>query len=299
MASQHANDNFNVDDLTCVDDADQTYSPTTSLANNGTAMSDQQLLHTLTKSVASGRSAALVTVVATDRSVPRHAGAKMLVFADGTSIGSIGGGEMEARTIATSIESLRTGVTRRLSYNLVDAANGDPGVCGGSVELYVEPFMPTPTVYVVGCGHVGRAVVDLAKWLGFRVVATDDRPEAANKSELPNADVVIAGSISDALTTESIGAHTFVVVVTRNMKVDLALLPSLVASDAAFIGVMGSARRWEKTRAALIDQGVSAAQVDRVRSPIGVEINAETPQEIAVSVMAEVVAAQRSAAQPN
>jgi xanthine dehydrogenase accessory factor len=261
---------------------------------HGAGFSDRDLLSILTDTIDAGRAAALITVIATDRSVPRRAGAKLLVQADGTCIGTIGGGEMEARCVATALEALTDGCTRRLSYNLVDAANGDPGVCGGTVELYVEPFMPTPTVYVIGCGHVGRAVIDLAKWLGFRVVATDDREELADAASFPNADAIIVGSITDALAQEPISAHTSVVVVTRNMKVDLALLPAVLATDATFIGVMGSARRWETTRAALATAGVPEAHLAKVRSPIGMEINAETPQEIAVSILAEIVAHRRT-----
>jgi xanthine dehydrogenase accessory factor len=258
-----------------------------------TAASDPELLRLLIESLDAGSAAAMVTVIATNRSVPRRAGAKMLVFANGQTRGSIGGGEMEARCIVAAQDALLDGRTRRLSYDLVDAANGDPGVCGGTVELYVEPHMPTPTVYVIGCGHVGRAVIDLAKWTGFRVVATDDRPELADTQNLPNADAVIAGSIDDALHAQPIGPHTSVIVVTRNMKVDLALLPRVLASDARFIGVMGSKRRWEATAVALKKSGVPQAQIDRVRSPIGIEIHAETPQEIALSILAEVVADRR------
>jgi xanthine dehydrogenase accessory factor len=260
------------------------------------AHSDRELLRILSESVDKGTGAALVTVIATDRSVPRRAGAKMLVLANGDSFGTIGGGEMEARCVIAAHDALGDGRTRRLSYDLVDAANGDPGVCGGTVELYVEPHMPTPTVYVIGCGHVGRAVIDLAKWMGFRVVATDDREELADAANLPNADAVIAGSIEDALRSEPIGTHTSVVVVTRNMKIDLALLPHVLGSNARFIGVMGSARRWQTTAAALLAAGIPQPQIDRVHSPIGLEINAETPQEIAVSIMAELVADRRRSA---
>ncbi len=268
--------------------------PRSAIASVGAGFSDRDLLRMLTDATDAGGAVALVTVVATDRSVPRRAGAKMLVTSDGMCIGTIGGGEMEARCVVHALEALTDGRTRRLSYNLIDAANGDPGVCGGTVELYVEPFMPTPTVYVIGCGHVGRAVIDLAKWLGFRVVATDDREELADAASFPNADAVIVGSIADALAQEPMSAHTSVVVVTRNMKVDLALLPAVLATDASFIGVMGSARRWETTRAALATAGVPDAHLAKVRSPIGMEINAETPQEIAVSILAEIVAHRRT-----
>jgi xanthine dehydrogenase accessory factor len=259
--------------------------------------SDIALVHALTKEVGAGRAAALVTVTATARSVPRHAGAKLLVILDGESIrtlGTIGGGEMEARCIIEATAALGDGKSRTISYELLDAANGDPGVCGGTVELFVEPFLPSPTVYVIGCGHVGAAVVNLAKWMGYRVVATDDREALATPDNLPGADAVFAGPFAEALAAEPIGAHTSVVVVTRNMAVDLELLPLVLATSARFIGVMGSARRWATTATALRERGVSNEALARVHSPIGLNINAETPEEIAVSIMASVVADRRA-----
>jgi xanthine dehydrogenase accessory factor len=273
--------------------------------------SDVDILRALTNAVQLGQAVALVTVINTSRSVPRHAGAKLLVIGseqtsqrpgtNGTTrtirtigtIGTIGGGEMEARCITEALAAMADGKSRTLTYELLDAANGDPGVCGGTVELFVEPFLPTPTVYVIGCGHVGAAVVNLAKWMGYRVVAADDRPSLATKANLPGADVVIAGSFASAIEAEPIGAHTSVVVVTRNMAVDLELLPLVLQTPARFIGVMGSARRWATTAEALGNGGVSAEALARVRSPIGVDIHAETPEEIAVSIMAAVIADRR------
>ena len=257
------------------------------------AISERDVLRALTKAVEGGSPVVVATVIETSRSVPRRPGSKMLIHTDGTTVGSVGGGEMEARVVAAAHDALVDGKPLRLRYELVDAASGDPGVCGGTVDLYLEPYMPTPTVYVIGCGHVGRAVVDLAHWLGFRVVAVDDRAELATPDTLQHADAVICGPITDALAREPIGSHTSVVLVTRNVGVDLGILPHILATDAAYVGVMGSRRRWETTRAQLIGAGVPAAQADRVSTPIGLEINAETPEEIAVSIMAEVVAYRR------
>jgi xanthine dehydrogenase accessory factor len=259
--------------------------------------SDVDILRTLTNKVQAGRAVALVTVVATARSVPRHAGAKLLVISGAETIetiGTIGGGEMEARCIVEATAAMGDGKSRTLTYELLDAANGDPGVCGGTVELFVEPFLPVPTVYVIGCGHVGAAVVNLAKWMGYRVVATDDRVALATPTNLPGADAVFAGPFAAALQAEPISAHTSVVVVTRNMAVDLELLPLVLETPARFIGVMGSTRRWAATVTSLSERGISSEALDRVHSPIGVNINAETPEEIAVSIMAAVVSDRRA-----
>ena len=260
----------------------------------GTSLSSTALLRQLVDSVDRGEAVARVVVVDAARSVPRRAGASMLIFADGRTVGTVGGGEMEARVVAAARESLADGIPRRLRYELLDPSTGDPGVCGGEVELYVEPHLSEATIYVIGCGHVGRAVVDLAHWLGFRVVATDDRAELVTEADLPHADARIAGSIAEALAAAPITANTDVVVVTRNVAVDLEVLPRLAASPARSIGVMGSRRRWSTTRGLLAERGVTEAQLERFRSPLGIEIAAETPEEIAVSILAEIIAGRRT-----
>ncbi len=215
----------------------------------------------------------------------------MLVFADGRIQGTVGGGEMEHRVRLEAAEALRDGTPRLVTYSLVDPTAGDPGVCGGETEIYLEPFMPKPTLYVVGAGHVGRAVSDLAQWLGFRTVVWDDRSEVIDDAE--HADTTLTGPITAALEVEPITPDTSVVVVTRNVKLDLEILPPLLQTSARYIGLMGSTRRWDTTRQALINQGIAPTELDRIRAPIGVEIQAETPEEIAVSILAEVVANRR------
>ncbi len=250
------------------------------------------ILRELVDAVEARRPVVLATVVDSARSVPRRPGSKMLVYADGSTSGSIGGGEMEARVVAESLEALTTRSPRRLTYSLLDPRTGDPGVCGGEVELYLEPHMPVTTVYVIGIGHVGRAVIELAHWLGYRVVAWDDRAEL---TEAADADVVLSGTIAEALAAEPPDAQSRVVMVTRNVDLDVMILPALLATPVPTIGLMGSNRRWATTRAKLVEAGVAEADLDRVHSPIGVEIAAETPSEIAVSILAEVIGLERGA----
>ncbi len=269
------------------------------------------LLGQLAEAVDGGVAVASATVVDTSRSVPRRAGAKMLVRRDGTISGTVGGGEMEARVVAEAVASLADGRCRLLSYRLVDPGRGDPGVCGGDVQIFVEPHMPQPTVIVMGYGHVGRAVAQLAKWLGYRVVASDDRELAESSpgspadegmdSEVPGGDAadggpdeLIIGTVDELLAGRTFDADTSVVLVTRNVEVDAAALPALLGTDAGYVGVMGSERRWATTRARLEAEGVAPAALDRVCAPIGIEVGAETPEEIALSIMAEVVAHRRT-----
>ena len=274
--------------------------------NVGMQAETVSLLSHLADAVDGGVAVASATVVDTSRSVPRRAGAKMLVFRDGAISGTVGGGEMEARVVSEAVAALADGRCRLLSYRLVDPVRGDPGVCGGDVQIFVEPHMPKPTVIVMGYGHVGRAVAQLAHWLGFRVVASDDRPLAdtdaagSESSELGDSrtaedapDELVIGAVDDLLAGRTLDQDTSVVLVTRNVDVDAAALPALLATDAGYVGVMGSERRWATTRARLEADGVDAAALDRVHAPIGVEVGAETPEEIALSIMAEVIAHRR------
>ena len=253
---------------------------------------EASILTNLVDLVGRGHSAVLATVIRTDRSVPRHPGAKMLVTDDGHRFGSVGGGEMEARVIREAEACLADGRPRLLDYDLINPGAGDPGVCGGRVTIHLEPHMPPSTVLVIGCGHIGRAVTELAHWLGYRVVATDDRPGTAE--EVTGADLVVAGPISKVLEQVVLTPRDHAVVVTRNTDLDVESLRHLLATEIGSIGVMGSARRWQTTCQSLADLGIALGDIERVTSPIGLELGAENPEEIAVSIMAQLVAQDRS-----
>ncbi len=240
-----------------------------------------------------GRPAALATVVQTQGSVPRQAGSKMLVWADGSLIGTVGGGEMEARTVQEALDAIRSGQPRMMRYNLADLESGDPGVCGGTVELFVEPLMPPPTVVVIGCGHVGKAVAELAKWMEYRVVVTDDRPGYATPEQIPGMDAYLEIPAAELTARLTITRQTYLVAVTRGLAVDKDLIPALLATDAPYIGLIGSRRRWAMTVQALVEQGISREALARIHAPIGLELRAETPKEIALSILAEIIMVQR------
>ncbi|HIE57452.1 MAG TPA: XdhC family protein [Anaerolineales bacterium] len=235
------------------------------------------------------QAAALCTLTRSSGSTPRRVGGKMLVYPDGSIIGTVGGGEMERRVIAEALQSLEDARPRNLSYAMVDPQRGDPGVCGGQLEVFVEPILPPPTLMVIGGGHVGKAVAHLAHWLGFRVVVSDDRPEFCNPEAIPNADEYIPVPMAEIPQHCEITPHTYLVLTTRGGDVDVAGMPALLKTPAAYIGLIGSRRRWALTRKGLLANGVSEAELQRVRSPIGIELNAQTPEEIAVSILAEIL----------
>jgi len=255
--------------------------------NLNKGMDETQILNELNSLVEDGKTVVLATVVETSRSVPRHSGAKMLILSDSYQVGTIGGGEMEARVIKEACACMDDGTSLLLNYELVDPIAGDPGVCGGTVTIHLETYMPNSKILIIGCGHVGRAVAELASWLGFHVVATDDREEIAEG--VTEADLVLTGSIEETLKQVNLTNRDHVVAVTRNAELDIQNLPHLLSTDAKSIGVMGSSRRWETTRSSLESAGVSEEDLSRITSPIGLDLNAETPQEIAVSILSQII----------
>ena len=232
---------------------------------------------------------AVCTIIRSQGSTPRHVTSKMLVYPDGHILGTVGGGEVENRVIKEALQALDDRTPRLLAYNMANPERGDPGVCGGQVEIYVEPLNPKPVLVVVGVGHVGKAVAHLAKWLGFVVAVTDDRPEFCNQTSVPEADMFFPIALEELPTQLKITPWTYIVLTTRGVDVDIRGLPPILDSNAAYVGVIGSKRRWATTTKKLKESGVSSELIGRVHSPIGLEIHAETPEEIAVSIMAEII----------
>ena len=233
---------------------------------------------------------ALCTIIRTRGSTPRHATSKMLVYPDGHILGTVGGGGLEQQVIAASLEALRDGQPRLLEFNMVDPSRGDVGICGGTVEVFVEPVLPKPLLVVIGAGHVGKAVAHLAHWLGFRVAVNDDRVEFCTPEAVPDADEYYPCPMADLPTQLAITPWTYLVLTTRGMDVDVQGLPALLDTPAAYLGVIGSKRRWAEARKQLLEAGMAEEKMARVHTPIGLDIHAETPEEIAVSILGEIIA---------
>jgi xanthine dehydrogenase accessory factor len=213
----------------------------------------------------------------------------MLVYPDGHILGTVGGGELENRVIKEAQDSLMDGKPRLLEYNMTDPSRGDAGVCGGQVEVFVEPILLPPMIVIIGGGHVGKAVAHLAKWIGYRVAVSDDRPEFCSAENNPDADIFFNCPMAELPLQMNITPQTSFILTTRGSNVDVAGLPALLESRTGYIGVIGSRRRWAETVKGLNNAGISDEQLKRVHSPIGLGIGAETPEEIAISIMAEVL----------
>jgi xanthine dehydrogenase accessory factor len=241
-----------------------------------------------------GEPVALATVVSTQGSMPRHAGSKLIIYANGATVGTIGGGAMESRVIETALAAIADGKTRLESYTLNSIEDGDPGICGGSAQIFIEPIGIVPTLLVIGGGHCGVELAQLGKWMGYHVVLSDDRPEYCNEVHTPGLDRYVICKSGDIVEHVDINDRTYVAAVTRGLPVDINLIPALLKTNTPYIGLIGSRRRWAITVKALTETyDVSEAELTRIHAPIGLEIQAETPKEIAISVIAEITMIRR------
>lgn len=248
------------------------------------------------KAVRQGRSAALATVIEARGSTPRGASAKMLVYADGGTVGTVGGGGVESRVIEEAKAAIREGESRELHYGLRDEERGDPGICGGDMRIFVEALATRPTVLVIGAGHVGQAVAELADFLGYRVAVLDERPELVTSERFPWAEVLLTGDVGEQVEGFSLTEHTHVVMVTPHHSLDEKVLAAVSNRPFAYLGLIGSRRRTAQTFERAREAGVPAELLEQVHTPIGLDIGAESPREIAVSIMAELIAVQRGRA---
>jgi xanthine dehydrogenase accessory factor len=157
------------------------------------------------------------------------------------------------------------------------------------MDIFLEPLVSEATLLVIGCGHVGKALAELAHWLGWRVAVSDDREEFCNPKNIPNADVYLPVHPAKITDQFAITSQTYIAAVPRRVPLDVEFLPPLLDTPAAYIGVMGSKRRWITTYKQMVEKGVDEKQLKRLHAPLGLELNAETPEEIAVSIMAEVI----------
>jgi len=259
------------------------------------AVGPDRILAELGSAVAGGIPVVLATIVATEGSVPRHPGTKMVVRGDRSTVGTIGGGKVEAAIRDDALAALERNESKLHHYTLHDPDQGDPGVCGGTMTVYLEPYMTPHTIVVIGAGHVGKAVIDLAHWLGYRTIVIDDREDLVSEESMPNADLRFAGSVVDAIVAHPITENTSVILVTRSHDLDAQITPMLLDTPARYIGVMGSKRRWASTKDLLDEGGLTDDEIDRIHNPIGLDIGAETVEEIAVSIMSQVISAASAA----
>jgi xanthine dehydrogenase accessory factor len=247
-----------------------------------------------------GESAALVTIVSTTGSTPQRVGAKMLVFADGRTVGTIGGGCYENDAFWKAREAIKTRRPEVVHYELSDDFAQETGlICGGQMDVYIEPIEPSPELYVVGAGHVGFHLARLAADVGFRVHVIDDREKFASAERFPTAAEVVVDDIPSWLDRANLPPHAYAVIVTRGHTNDLDALRALAPRELRYLGLIGSRAKVARIFDELAKSDVSAEALRRVHAPIGLDIGAVTPQEIAVSIVAELIAVKHGKDNPQ
>ena len=250
----------------------------------------------ITKLRKAGRKGALATIIQVQGSIPSYESSKILVRDDGSIVGTVGGGCVEAEVWSVAQDVMREEKPRRLHFNLNQNPEYDEGlVCGGSLDIFVEPILATPTLYLFGGGHVSLSIAKVATIAGFDTVIVDDRTAFANKERFPEAGETHAGPWEETLPKLTLNEFSYVVIATRGHKADLTCLRWAVATQARYVGMVGSKRKLIEFYKVLEREGVPAAQLEQVHSPVGLDIGALTPQEIAVSVVAEIIAVRRGA----
>jgi xanthine dehydrogenase accessory factor len=253
------------------------------------------LFEEIVKMRRAGQRAALATIVHTNGSIPSYESSRMLVREDGSISGTIGGGCVEAEVWAAAKDVMQMESPRKMVFNLNNEASYDNGlICGGTLEVFVEPILPQPVVYLFGGGHVSMAVAKAAFAAGFGIAVVDDRESFANKERFPMAQDIHT-SYEDAFAKIQPNVATYLIIVTRGHKEDMRVLAWAVRTDARYVGMIGSKRKVLSVYKALEEEGYKPEEFERVYAPMGLEIGALSPEEIAISIVAELIAVRRNA----
>jgi len=243
-----------------------------------------------------GQKSALATIVEARGSIPSYQTAKLLVREDGSIAGTIGGGCVEAEVWTAAREVIETEKPKRLTFNLGQDAAYDNGlICGGQLDILVEPILPQPRAFIFGAGHISKSLSKIANMAGFATVIVDDRESFANRERFPEAGDVFAGEYEEIFPKLGVNETSYLIIVTRGHRDDMRVLRWAVGAGARYVAMIGSKRKVVSVVKEIEKEGVSREAFDRIHAPMGLEIGAVTPEEIAVSVVAEMIAVRRNA----
>ena len=238
-----------------------------------------------------GEDVALCTVIAASGSTPRDEGAKMLVRTDGSIMGTIGGGAIEKAVIQEAMNVLRRGYAKKMEYKL--NTSGELGmICGGDTEVFIEPVLAMSNLFIFGAGHIALPLSRMAAMVGFRITVIDERVEYASTERFPDV-CVIPLEIPDAYQQINVGRNDYIVIITHGHNGDEVALEGALKTPAKYIGMIGSQSKNKTVFEHLLNKGFSADDLSRVHAPIGLHIKAQTPEEIAVSILAEMISIKR------
>ena len=252
-----------------------------------------ELLKVALKAAEEGRSYAFATIIeSTIKGTPQKRGAKMIVLEDGTLVGTIGGGRNEKAAKEESLKAIKAGNPCLVTYDYFGGEG--QSVCGGQIKVFIEPFAGKKKLIVCGAGHIALPLSVFAKILNFHVTIIDDRPEYLNMTRFPHVDLMILGSHAKKLKGVALGQDSFVMIVTQGNEYDYECLKGIIGKKIAYLGVISSKAKRIKFIKRLKVEGVSQKQIEKVRMPAGADIGAQTPEEIALSIISEMVAVLQS-----
>lgn len=237
-----------------------------------------------------GKRAALAIVVRTKGSAPGKAGAKMIVMEDGSILGTVGGGGLEKKVIEESLECLKGGKSKLKSFDL--RGNLDM-MCGGEVEVYIEPINQPEKLVIFGAGHITKTLAPLMRSLDFRVTVVDDNPTVPEEDRFADIEVLLSEDMESYAERLSPENSTYIVILTRGFSTDKAILEHLIAKDFRYVGVVGSKKKIKTIKEHLISKGIEKEHFSKLSAPIGLDIGAETLGEIALSIAAEIISVRR------
>jgi len=244
-----------------------------------------------------GRKCALATIVEARGSIPSYESAKLLVREDGSMTGTIGGGCVEAEVWTAAREVIETEKPKRLAFNLGQDAAYDNGlICGGQIEVFIEPVLPLPRAFIFGAGHISKSLSKVANLAGFATVVVDDRDTFASRERFPEAEAVHAGEYEQIVPTLPVNETSYIIIVTRGHRDDMRVLKLAISTPARYIAMIGSKRKVLNVVRELEKEGLPREAFARLHAPMGLDIGAISPEEIAVSVAAEMIAVRRNAA---
>jgi xanthine dehydrogenase accessory factor len=243
------------------------------------------------------RSCAVATIVQSFGSTPQKEGAKLLVRDDGSTLGTLGGGCIEAEVVTACRMVMKDGVPRIYPFELTERHGGL--VCGGKIHVYIEPVIPRPHLVILGAGHVGKALSTAARFSGFSTTVVDDRAEYANPQNVPDADSVVVSDFGAVFSKVDVCGSAYIVIATRGHNHDLEALKAALRTEARYVGLLGSRRKRAVLFRMLREEGFGPPDLDRVITPVGLPIGSITPEEIAVSIMAQIIQYRRANGAPG
>lgn len=242
-----------------------------------------------------GQKCALATIVQVRGSIPSYESAKLLVREDGSMVGTIGGGCVEAEVWNAAREVMESEKPRHMSFNLGQDAAYDNGlICGGQLDVFVEAVIPAPRTLIFGAGHISKSLSKIAALAGFSTTIVDNRDSFANRDRFPEADEIFAEEYEDVFPKLQVHESSYLIIVTRGHRDDMRVLRWALTTPARYIGMIGSRRKVINVFKELEKEGISREGIERIFAPMGFEIGAVSPEEIAISVVAEMIAARRN-----